>query len=458
MESSAPPSPEGLARRATHVSGEIAPRQGLGALQSRRSRSIEIPEQVLGAWATGGHALQHLRQVDETLSQLGASISDVLDGRTYGALMSHLMTDVNWVANMSGLSHASTAEALRHAVNDGRAADDLYVPMRNVLQFALYGVREKSLAEAELAATMHNHPVFQGFPVEHAWRFGMEQERWNDPGAEHGLRFENEPGYMGAFLRGLKRVIDSESSSSSQGKGKIDAKWVESLHHTAVNGVFPREFLAGWHHRADNPVDGVACLTAPGSNVEEKAAHAASVFGIMPDQLEPLKQGYRDGRLVEFTLTHPKNLSEEGLSELAAFQSHFPNWAEFRSRRNERLAHVDWEQSQHGVRWACPAKSRSEVVKFVDKVLRAHDRKIKAAENEDDLLRTIANTCSTLERAHVFHDGNARMFGGLLLNKLLLSAGLSPSMMPDANKLDGYCAEELVAHIREGQHMFQQFV
>ena len=60
-----------------------------------------------------------------------------------------------------------------------------------------------------------------------------------------------------------------------------------------------------------------------------------------------------------------------------------------------------------------------------------------------------------LERAHLFSDGNARTYGFVVINKLLIDAGLSPTILENPNHLDGFSIEEIVQEIREGQGRFQ---
>jgi hypothetical protein len=407
-------------------------------------------------WFWQKQAAQHLQELKAKLDN-GSSIRLLLDGPGFGTLLTHVIDDIALISKAENLSPIQTAEALRQAISTGRGANNMDIGLKNVLQFGLYAVREKLQGEAELAGSMRTHPAFQSFPVAHTWKFCIEQERWNDQGAASGMRFDNEPGYMGGMSRGLKFVIDSEAGSSSRKKGEIDATWLENLHEIAVNGVFQRSVMQSWQcgADADEAVNAVAALTAPGSNIRDKMRSAASAIDFFPQQLIPLAGGYRQNRMVQFTLRHPKNLTEDGLVDLETFQSRFAGWAEFRSAPDSP---IDWDEVKRGnagVDWVCLGKSREEVTNLVKKVLRTHYHEIKRTTNAEAALHVVARTCATLERAHVFMDGNARTFGCLLLNKLLLSAGLSPSMFPDANQFDGYSNEELVARIREGQDMFR---
>jgi hypothetical protein len=63
----------------------------------------------------------------------------------------------------------------------------------------------------------------------------------------------------------------------------------------------------------------------------------------------------------------------------------------------------------------------------------------------------------TLEQAHLFNDGNARTVGFLMLDRLLLSTGMSPALMFNPNAFDGFSVSELVQSIRQGQEKFAQY-
>jgi hypothetical protein len=415
-----------------------------------RHRRHAVPEAALEAWAGQGEAVRHLRVVDGELNG-GVTLGDLLDGPRIGSLMTALARDIESLARPHGLAAASVAEEMRQVVNRGRFDGDLWIPLQNTLQFALYALREKYSAEADLGGSLARHPQFWNLPVHETWRFGIEQPRWNDPGASEGLRFENEPGYMAGVFRGLKAVIDADLSSSS----KLTVSGLERLHDCAVAAVFPRTTHRNWQTRfqAEEALAAVAELTRPGSDVGSKCRAAAERCDDLPQIVRPMAQGYRDHCDVSFGLT---NMTPAGLHELQQFQIEFPRWAEFQ-QGGEPIdpSNVATAASRGEVRWQCHAKSRKEVEKVVDQIFRMHKQAMRSASSEDEVLHVIAKTCATLERAHVFQDGNARTFGILLLNQLLLAARLTPSMTPDANEFDGYSTGELVQRIKEGQAVFR---
>lgn len=75
--------------------------------------------------------------------------------------------------------------------------------------------------------------------------------------------------------------------------------------------------------------------------------------------------------------------------------------------------------------------------------------------SEQEKLFAIAGICQDLDQLHLFVDGNIRTTGILLVNKLLIENGISPTVMRDVNQLDCLSREEIVDLIREGQNFFE---
>jgi hypothetical protein len=89
----------------------------------------------------------------------------------------------------------------------------------------------------------------------------------------------------------------------------------------------------------------------------------------------------------------------------------------------------------------------------------ALDRFEKAPKTTDDeKLFAIAALCQDLDQFHVFVDGNIRTTGILVLNKMLISLKLSPSVLNDVNVLDCLSVLEIVEKIKEGQSFFQALI
>lgn len=117
------------------------------------------------------------------------------------------------------------------AVVNGRLGADLKPTDKGRMLYALYGVRQAAEAQQALAPLLAATPGFQSLPPEQAWRMLLDRSAWDD-GGHAGLRFENEPGYVGAMYNGLNRVLQAHQ----QGR-LFDAAMLEEGHDAATQGV-----------------------------------------------------------------------------------------------------------------------------------------------------------------------------------------------------------------------------
>jgi fido (protein-threonine AMPylation protein) len=72
------------------------------------------------------------------------------------------------------------------------------------------------------------------------------------------------------------------------------------------------------------------------------------------------------------------------------------------------------------------ARPRAEIEAHVEDVLREHHQAMRSCVGAEAKIERIAHTCHELALTHPFSDGNGRVIGGLLVNRLLLEAGLPP--------------------------------
>lgn len=419
--------------------------------------------EALHRWSVDGSSLTLMRNLAaEVGGNRGADLAfnwpeveERLSGELHGHLLASVMADVRSLSMQTGLAPADAAEAMRRAVCEGSVAHEDPIQFRNLLKFALYGVREKLTAEAELSEVMRRHPAFRDFPVQEAWRLCMDHDRWHEPGGADGLRFDNEAGYMGAMLRGLKQVLEDDLNH----RGRLPtAAEFEALHDTAVGGVFSRHFPQAL--RSDGPATAAAvdALTAPRTNYQQATIAAEDILnGMLPDQLTHFETGYRGIQGAQFELRPGWNLSQEGLAELQEAERNFKGWARMLTPGSGQAQLASQWAEQGPQQWVCGFKTSKECTAMADKVLRSHAKAMRGEKSDDGKLRRIAETCRTLEQAHLFNDGNARTVGFLLLNRLLLNAGMSPALMANPNEFDGFSTRELVQSIRQGQEKFAQY-
>jgi hypothetical protein len=420
--------------------------------------------EALRRWSVEGSSLMLMRDLavelrgkfDDDILLNWRKTARLLSSERHGKLLASVMADVQSLSTRTGLPPADAAESMRQAVGEEAIVPEVPIQFRNLLKFALYSVREKLTAEAELGEVMRRHPAFREFPVQDAWRLCMDHDRWHEPGGADGLRFDNEAGYMGAMLRGLKKVLENDLNHRTH---LPTAAEFEDLHDTAVGGVFSRHFPQALANDGPATAAAVDALTAPRANYQQATIEAEDILdGRLPEKLTHLETGYRAIQGAKFELEPGWNLSQEGLAELQAAERNFKGWARMLTPGAGGQAHLasQWSE-QGGLEWVCAFKTSTECKKQVDKVMSSHAKAMRSEKTADGKLRRIAQTCRTLEQAHLFNDGNARTVGFLLLNRLLLNAGMSPALMANPNQFDGFSVRELVQSIRQGQEHFAQY-
>jgi hypothetical protein len=60
-----------------------------------------------------------------------------------------------------------------------------------------------------------------------------------------------------------------------------------------------------------------------------------------------------------------------------------------------------------------------------------------------------------LDQIHLFNDGNIRTFALLLLQRLLIDNGFSPTCLDDPNCIDCLSINEIVARVEQGWEHFK---
>ncbi len=376
---------------------------------------------------------------------------------------------------------AERAETLRKAIADGLEGLPLHAADRNLLVFALSSVRDSNRSLESLTSLLRDHPKFQGLAPENAWRVVLDKKAWS-PGDQAWSRFENEPGYMAGMYRGLAMVLSDDLK-----KKPLDSSSLVSLHDAATKGVFTRNAfqLATDVSTTLNPMM-MPYLTAEGSSEalmpeQDKAAFqnrsptfktGCHVEADAAGDAHGLPAGYPSlqqnaGPQNRFSLLPQETMTREGFAEAvqrAQMQSadfeirgkfHPTNPGEVNLYRKVTDAN-QWDLHGHYDLWAKPIKSEAEAHGRMNRVLDTFRQNIRAAASEQDKLVAIAQCCQELEQAHPFSDGNARTFGFLLVNKLLLESDLEPAMIEDPNRFDGYSAAELAQEIRKGQAQFRE--
>lgn len=115
-------------------------------------------------------------------------------------------------------------------------------------------------------------------------------------------------------------------------------------------------------------------------------------------------------------------------------------------------------------RLCCGPKTRAETIEYIDERLDAYNKNIrdiinmgKDHEKDDNIIKEIALLCRDLEQYHPFEDANLRTIAFLTMFKLLMDNDLSPTILEEPNRFDGYDINTLVNDIKDGQQYFESF-
>ncbi|CTP88621.1 hypothetical protein XTPLMG728_1962 [Xanthomonas translucens pv. poae] len=429
----------------------------LSTLVSEGQLTPEAARCLKTALPQGGSAISRLDKRDrrsnpksaaDYLRRLVHSTPNHLEKERFAAFMVTVHTDVQAVAARASISIQDAAELMRQGVVKGTLGSNLSDKDKGKMLFALYGVREKYAAQDAVSQAFSAHPAFHSLPVAESWRMGLETGVWGDE-KHKGLRFENEPGYMGGMLRGLTAMIQADLDGRA-----LDAQLLKELHDHATAGVFKDSALThGLNLLTPHELNEIIALTS-------RCATDQCAAGLPPGPIRLLVPDYRNMLPADFPLIPGRNLSRNGLHEMLGSQ----NNGEFHllmpvpgmDETPPATAAADWSRQEVIALWA-PAGTRSQLAARAQEIINRNARLIRAAPMGDSKLSAIARCCQDLEREHLFNDGNSRTIGLLVVNKLLLENGLRPAMMEDPNRFDGFSTDELVAEIKQGQATFARY-
>lgn len=104
-----------------------------------------------------------------------------------------------------------------------------------------------------------------------------------------------------------------------------------------------------------------------------------------------------------------------------------------------------------------------EIADEMKKIIKNYHKQIKIIDEEKNepstkknkILKVIAECIQNMCLLHPFRDGNTRIFAIITLNRLLLENQLSPVILYDPNRFEGYTTDELVQEIETGMVTFK---
>lgn len=169
---------------------------------------------------------------------------------------------------------------------------------------------------------------------------------------------------------------------------------------------------------------------------------------------------------VNFRLDEGFNMTPEGAKQLKAFaktlRQTIPEYAVIKDEETyqaflkARMANPAAQPDDNFTKHALllkPGVSFAVVRKEIKAFITKYNNQVK---NNPDATRPqrltrVIELCQKLEQLHPFPDANARTFGILLLNHLLVRENLQLTMLDDPNILDGWSTAEIAQALETGQ-------
>lgn len=92
---------------------------------------------------------------------------------------------------------------------------------------------------------------------------------------------------------------------------------------------------------------------------------------------------------------------------------------------------------------------------YVNKLSEIYQSASKKTASEEEIRKAILLLIQDLEQIHAFYDANTRSYGFLLVNKLLVDHGLTPTCFDEPHCIDCLSIDELQQHLDKGQANFK---
>lgn len=281
---------------------------------------------------------------------------------------------------------------------------------------SIYGA-EMTLSKKEVVKK------FALLPKTEQWRFFIDGYRHNEGRLAFDVR---EKGYMKAMEAAFTRMLATvEKPLSSQ--------IIIDLHRHALTGVENTDNVHLDTFRDGNPGD--FGLVSNEDTLKPLLGNA-SLLGVT----EFMNSGVLDEMIVNSRgLTVPRfEIMVNGKDIL----------------RSGTPAEVHEAIKGGGARLYVARESESVIHARVDKTLKTYHTEMQNAVTSDSKLNAIIKMVSTLERDHIFTDGNARTLVMLVLNRELVKNGFTPVILENPNRFDLFSIAELKNEVSAGMQMF----
>lgn len=297
------------------------------------------------------------------------------------------------------------------------------------------------------------------YPSSEIWRLIIDGNRQEEGPLVFDKGNRGEPGYIHEMKKVLNFVIQEQNTP-------VTPLFIEKIHDLSIQKI---------KNAIINKNEKMKILI-------EESLKTEQVIDISEPQTPP-QENYRDNFAIKFSLlttVKPKektNLTLDGLQNLLKFMDKINHHygkdiigIEIQGYGNEpkkiitdsedlncNVKEFYQEIGKNGGSLCSFALPKNELEKIIANFIQEYELAIKNAKNEEEKLIVIANFIQQLEVLHPFTDANCRTFVILLLTKCLLDNKLTPCILTNPNRFDGYSVVELVKEIKHGQSIFKEY-
>jgi len=322
---------------------------------------------------------------------------------------------VNGLPNTQG--SLDTMRAIEDALVAKASAGDLNPPILTKGVHEVFFKKKTEALEAIISdkvskSNKPEHSELQRLPKEQYWKT-MIDGSVHDKNNKHF--YDRSKGFMGSMMRGLDKIV------SEPGK-PLSKEFVKELHQCATEHVTSEENVPDGFPMQQHNFQETGLKRTPNS------------WGVC------------------------KDFSEQGMKELQAIRKELDDLIPggFYSEDNMRFDNnpdrvVQWKAGK-----SVGEALQKDVDKLMDHVIKKGETEIRNAKGDKDkVIGAIVDTCRGLGVIHPFKDANGRLMMFMVLNKMLMDNGMSPTILQNQGHMVGKSRDELVAIIKAGQQKVQ---
>ena len=273
--------------------------------------------------------------------------------------------------------------------------------------------------------------ALEQLPPDEQWRLFIDGYRQNEGKMAFDVR---EPGYMA----GMERAFEEMKSSIDE---PLSAELLIELHKQALTNVDNTDNESLESFRDGSPGDfGLV------SNQDAEEPQKGNI------SLRGLTEFMASGALDETVVRRKKSGEYENVPK---FEIESGGRDVLRTNTPEQIHDL---VKRGGTRFYVARESAESINVGVNQILKNYHNDITQAKSPDDKLNAIVKMVSTLERGHIFTDGNARTMVMLTLNRELVKNGFTPVILENPNRFDLFSCDELKGEISKGMQTFWHYV